>query len=33
LSGTEAEIDAAAAAAIAAIEGLAGRAGDKFVDR
>ena len=32
LSGAEAEIDAAAAAAIAAIEGLAGRAGDKFVD-
>ena len=33
LSGTEAEIDAAAAAAIAAIEGLAGRTGDKFQDR
>jgi hypothetical protein len=33
LSGTEAEIDAAAAAAIAAVEGLPGRAGDKFVDK
>jgi hypothetical protein len=33
LSGSEAEIDAAAGAAIAAIEGLAGRAGDKFVDK
>jgi hypothetical protein len=33
LSGTEAEIDAAARAAIAAIEGLSGRAGDKFVDK
>ena len=33
LSGPEAEIDAAAAAAIAAIEGLGGRSGDKFVDR
>ena len=33
LSGPEAEIDAAAAAATAAIEGLAGRSGDKFVDR
>src|SRR6266581_7362934 len=33
LSGPEAEIDAAAKAAIAAIEGLAGRAGDKFVDK
>src|SRR6476469_69293 len=33
LSGPEAEIDAAAAAAIAAIEGLAGRTGEKFVDR
>jgi len=33
LSGPEAEIDAAAQAAIAAIEGLAGRAGEKFVDR
>ena len=32
LSGPEAEIDAAAAAAIAAIEGLSGRAGEKFVD-
>ena len=33
LSGAEAEIDAAAGAAIAAIEGLSGRAGEKFVDR
>jgi len=33
LSGPEAEIDAAAGAAIAAIEGLAGRAGEKFVDK
>src|SRR5580693_2066827 len=33
LSGSEAEIDAAAGAAIAAIEGLAGRAGEKFVDK
>jgi hypothetical protein len=33
LSGPEAEIDAAARAAIAAIEGLAGRAGEKFVDK
>ena len=33
LSGPEAEIDAAAAAAIAAIEGLSGRAGEKFVDK
>ena len=33
LSGPEAEIDAAAAAAIAAIEGLPGRAGEKFVDK
>ena len=33
LSGPEAEIDAAAGAAIAAIEGLTGRAGDKFVDK
>ena len=33
LSGEEAEIDAAAGAAIAAIEGLAGRAGEKFVDK
>ena len=33
MSGAEAEIDAAAQAAIAAIEGLAGRAGDKFVDK
>jgi hypothetical protein len=33
LSGPEAEIDAAAKAAISAIEGLAGRAGDKFVDK
>lgn len=33
LSGTEAEIDAAAKAAISAIEGLAGRAGEKFVDK
>jgi hypothetical protein len=33
LSGPEAEIDAAAKAAIAAIEGLAGRQGEKFVDR
>ena len=33
LSGPEAEIDAAAQAAIVAIEGLAGRAGDKFVDK
>jgi hypothetical protein len=33
LSGSEAEIDAAAKAAISAIEGLAGRAGDKFVDK
>jgi len=33
LSGSEAEIDAAARAAIAAIEGLSGRAGDKFVDK
>jgi hypothetical protein len=33
LSGPEAEIDAAAAAAIAAVEGLPGRAGEKFVDK
>jgi hypothetical protein len=33
MSGPEAEIDAAAKAAIAAIEGLSGRAGDKFVDK
>ena len=33
LSGPEAEIDAAAAAAIAAIEGVSGRAGEKFVDK
>jgi len=33
LSGPEAEIDAAAGAAIAAIEGLSGRAGEKFVDK
>jgi hypothetical protein len=33
LSGSEAQIDAAAQAAIAAIEGLSGRAGDKFVDK
>jgi hypothetical protein len=33
LSGPEAEIDAAAAAAIAAIEGLSGRTGEKFVDK
>jgi hypothetical protein len=33
MSGSEAEIDAAAKAAISAIEGLAGRAGDKFVDK
>jgi hypothetical protein len=33
LSGTEAEIDVASAGAIAAIEGLSGRAGDKFVDK
>ena len=33
LSGPEAEIDAGARAAIAAIEGLAGRAGEKFVDK
>ena len=33
LSGPEAEIDAAAQAAIAAIEGVTGRAGEKFVDK
>jgi hypothetical protein len=33
LSGPEAEIDAAAAAASAAIESMTGRAGDKFVDK
>jgi hypothetical protein len=33
LAGPEAEIDAAAAAAIAAVEGLSGRAGEKFVDK
>src|SRR5262245_49151155 len=33
LSGPEAEIDAAAAAAITAIEGLTGRTGEKFVDK
>jgi hypothetical protein len=33
LSGPEAEIDAAAQAAIAAVGGLSGRAGEKFVDR
>jgi ethanolamine utilization microcompartment shell protein EutL len=33
LAGSEAEIDAAAGAAIAAVEGLSGRAGEKFVDR
>ena len=33
LAGPEAEIDAAAAAAIAAVEGLSGRPGEKFVDK
>jgi hypothetical protein len=33
LSGPEAEIDAAAAAANAAMESITGRAGDKFVDK
>jgi len=33
LSGAEAEIDAAAQAAITAIEGLSGRSSEKFVDR
>ena len=33
LSGPEAEIDAAAAAAIAAIEGISGKAPEKFVDK
>ena len=33
MSGPEAEIDVAAQAAIAAIEGLSGRAGEKFVDK
>jgi hypothetical protein len=33
LSGAEAEIDAAALAAIAAIEGISGRSSEKFVDR
>jgi BMC domain len=33
LSGDEAEIDAAAQAAIAAIEGISGKAPDKFVDK
>lgn len=33
MSGSEAEIDAAAKAAISAIEGLAGRTGEKFVDK
>jgi hypothetical protein len=33
MSGPEAEIDAAAKAAIAAIEGLSGRSGDTFVDK
>ena len=33
MSGAEAEIDVAAQAAIAAIEGLTGRAGEKFVDK
>ena len=33
MSGSEAEIDAAAKAAISAVEGLAGRAGEKFVDK
>ena len=33
LSGTESEIDSAAQAAIAAIEGISGRAPEKFVDK
>jgi hypothetical protein len=33
MSGSEAEIDAAAQAALAALESLAGRIGDKFVDK
>jgi hypothetical protein len=33
MSGPEAEIDAAAAAAIAALESLSGKASDKFVDK
>jgi hypothetical protein len=33
MSGPESEIDSAAAAAIAALESIAGRAGDKFVDK
>ena len=33
LSGPEAEIDAAAQAAVAAVESLTGRSGEKFVDR
>jgi hypothetical protein len=33
MSGPEAEIDAAAAAAVAAIEGITGREGQKFVDK
>jgi len=33
MSGPEAEIDSAAAAAIAALESIAGKSGDKFVDK
>jgi len=33
MSGTEAEIDAASAAANAAIEGITGKQVDKFVDK
>jgi hypothetical protein len=33
MSGSESEIDSAAAAAIAVLESLSGRAGDKFVDK
>jgi hypothetical protein len=33
MSGSEAEIDAAAQAAIAAIEGISGKMPEKFVDK
>jgi hypothetical protein len=33
MSGSEAEIDSAAAAAIAVLESMSGKASDKFVDK
>jgi hypothetical protein len=33
MSGSESEIDSAAAAAIAVLESMSGKAGDKFVDK